>query len=113
MDIPAFHPEWLVTFWLTTPGINKLDPHLTSLFLVGILIVIIVVKMKKRKAALVPLDSDEEHFQRLVKEKGIIEGKLTELEQDRGGLSDEQYAKKRIELEEHLNKTTEALKYFI
>lgn len=113
MNIPAFHPELLVTFWLTTPGINKLDPHLVSFLLLGIIVVIFVVKLRKRKAAVVQVDPDEQRFQRLIKEKGIIERKLVNLEQDSGGLTVEQYKKKKNELEKHLQNTTKELQHYI
>jgi len=34
MDTPPFHPEWLVRFWLETPGLNRLEPHLTLMIVV-------------------------------------------------------------------------------
>lgn len=112
MHVPAFHPEWLVKFWLTTPGINKLEPHLTSFLVVSVLIVFLVFKFRKRKAALVQPDSEEQRFQRLIKEKSLIERKLQELEQESGTLTNEQYEKKKRELEKHLNMTAQELQQF-
>lgn len=103
MDIPSFHPEWLVTLWLTTPGLNKLDPHLT--LILAFVIIISFYFLKKRRAGLKQLDQEEEVFQRLLREKNMIEKRLENLEQENSQrlIPKEQYETKKKELEKNLN----------
>lgn len=111
MDVPAFHPEWLVTFWLTTPGINKIDPHL---ILAAILVTLgwYVFKIKALKTNLV--DSEEEQFKHLFTRKNVIEKELTELERQcqEQRISKEHYQNKKSELEKYLASTEQELQQF-
>lgn len=100
MDIPAFHPEWLVTFWLSTPGLNKIDPHIV-LILASVTVIMVVI-MKRRKQAVIKPQVDEEQFQNLLQNKFIIENELAEIyrtgEQDEGR---KQELEKRLALTKH------------
>lgn len=100
MDIPAFHPEWLITFWLSTPGLNKIDPHLV--LILAIVAVILVIMAKRRKRAAIEPKLDEEQFQNLIKNKNQIEKELVEITQN--GIQDEvrkQELEKRLALTKH------------
>lgn len=105
MDIPAFHPEWLITFWLSTPGLNKMDPHLV-LFLAVVAIILIFFVKRKKQTAIKP-QLDEERFQNLLKSKNNIEKELEEIV--RSGVQDE--ARKQ-ELEKRLALTKYELQQF-
>lgn len=112
MDVPAFHPEWLVTFWLTTPVLNRIEPHLFSLLLIIALFVAYYVRRKKKPIAKV--DSEEEQFQLLLTRRKLLEQELKELgqEDEVNHPHDEQFIKKKQELEKHLSLTNEKLQQF-
>lgn len=105
MDIPAFHPEWLVTFWLNTPGLNKIDPHLVLILV--IVAVVVAFFMNRRKQTEIKPKVDEEKFQNLLKNKKIIEEELAEI--NRIGVQDEVRKK---ELEKRLALTKHELQQF-
>lgn len=112
MDIPAFHPEWLVTFWLTTPGLNVFNPHLLLILFMIVLIGIYYFK-RKRKGIPQP-DSEEMQFKHLLAKKTVIENELGELkrEYEAGKLEGDQYMGKEKELQKHLDLTKRELKQF-
>lgn len=112
MDIPAFHPEWLVNFWLTTPGLNRIEPHLFTILLVIALFVAYYVRRKKRP--IVKVDTEEEQFQLLLTRRKLLEQELRELGQECEikDTQDEQLMKKKQELEKHLSLTNEKLQQF-
>lgn len=111
MDIPAFHPEWIVTFWLSTPGLNKVDPHL--LLLTVITLLVSVYFYKRRRNGIPQPDAEEEKFQHLLTTKQVLEKELLELEGlSEQGISNEQYLKKKQELEKHLDLTKQRLQQF-
>lgn len=110
--MPPYHPEWLVTFWLTTPGLNKLDPHVTLLLIFIVIISFIIIKRRKDKIHIV--DGQEEKFQHLLNRKKVIEIEMkdlnTQLQNNR--ISYEQFSKKKNELERHLQHTLNELKQY-
>lgn len=113
MDFPPFHPDWLVNFWLTTTGINKLNPHLV---LITLLVTIAGVYFYKRKQSMgKKQDTEEVHFQYLIKKKTMLEDKLTEIttECKHGNISKEVFLKKKTELEKHLELTRTELQQYI
>ncbi|MDQ0154106.1 hypothetical protein [Robertmurraya andreesenii] len=113
MDIPAFHPEWLVTFWLTTPGLNKLNPHL--LLVIIVIFVIGYYFIKRRKKPIEKSDSNEEQFQLLLTKKNMLEKELNELRSkyEQEELENAGLANKKKELEKHLEQTMRQLQQFI
>lgn len=113
MDFPPFHPEWLVNFWLRTPVLNQLDPHLVLIVISGIVAVFYFNKRKLNKPG--EPDLREERFQRLLKRQKTIEGKLKELEEEmeRESLSNDPLQNKKKELEELLGQTRKELQQFI
>lgn len=112
MDIPAFHPEWIVTFWLTTPGLNKVDPHLLLVLLLASLIAVFYVKRRNRIN--VKLDTDEERFQHLLLKKNMLEKELLELKKNHEEEKNprEQLLQKKKELEKHLDLTKKELQQY-
>lgn len=112
MDIPAFHPEWLVTFWLTTPGLNQLNPHILLILLMIILIGIYY--FKKKRAEVPQPDSEERQFKQLLTKKAVIENELGELKSicEAGKLENDQYLEKEKELQKLLELTKQELKEF-
>jgi uncharacterized membrane protein (DUF106 family) len=105
MQIPPFHPEWLVTFWFSTPVLKWLNPHWFLLLLAGVVAALIAIRRKKQAAAPIK-DADEEKFQHLVLKKQIIEKKISELEtqKQKGKLTEESYEQKLREYRKHLDK---------
>lgn len=113
MGIPAFHPEWIVTFWLTTPVLNRIDPHLVSGLLVAALFVAYYVRRKRKPV--VKVDTQEEQFQLLMARRKLLEKELDELNQESklNGTEIEQYIKKKEELEKHLILTNKKIEQYI
>ncbi|WP_077211323.1 hypothetical protein [Bacillus dakarensis] len=111
MNVPAFHPEWIVTFWLTTPGINKIDPHLV---LAVVLAAIGVYVFKIRAVKTNKMEKDEEQFKYLLSKKNVIEKELKELERQclEHCITDEQFKNKKRELEKYLVVTEQELQQF-
>lgn len=107
---PPFHPEAVVTFWLTTPGLNVLDPHLT-LTVIACLAIFIFFKKKKKRA---PIDSEEQMFQALLQKRKILESQLVDLENDRvnGKISVNHYEKNVNEYKKQLEKVKKELIQF-
>lgn len=112
MNIPAFHPDWLVTFWLTTPVLNRLNPHITLIIVVSVLFVVFFSRKKYRVKA-VP-DPEEERFKLLIYRKQMIEKELTKLASESVNATspDEQVAQKKTELERMLDRTTKELQQY-
>lgn len=106
MDIPAFHPSWLVTFWLTTPGLNKVDPHLFLGILAALVIVFYFYKRKKNQGF--QIDKDEEQFQHLLSKKKLIEQELLKLDREED-VSSQKVIEKKRELEKQLDVTKQRL----
>lgn len=102
-EMPAFHPDWLISFWLGTPILNKLDPHVILIFLVAF-ILIGLFSRRKRMQKQEP-DIDEKQFQLLLKKKAVIEEQMTRLEiqKKQGEITEEQYAKTIAEYKQHLD----------
>ncbi|PLR98212.1 hypothetical protein [Bacillus sp. T33-2] len=111
-EIPAFHPEWLVTFWLTTPGLNLLNPHYLLIF-IAIFTLGMYFFRKQRVAVQVP-DEDEKRFKHLLMKKTVIEKQVDELEESRkqGSLTEEKYEQKAKELEKHLDQVKKELLHY-
>ncbi|WP_174734940.1 hypothetical protein [Mesobacillus harenae] len=100
---PPFHPDWLITFWFKTPGLNRLDPH----WMLGILAVfgtVILYSLWKRKQKSEP-EADEQAFKRLLLKKNVIEEQLLNLEEQRkqGEITEVLYRKRIGEFQEHLD----------
>lgn len=111
-SLPAYHPEWLIRFWFGTPGLNRLDPHLTLAFL-GITLILFLYVMKKRTADIQP-DAEEERFRHLLAKRKIIEEQMAELSavREQEQISDEQYTGKMAEFQKHLERTRQELRQF-
>lgn len=112
MDLPVFHPEWLVTFWLTTPGLNRLNPHIVLLLAAVCFIGIYLYRKKRILSA--EADREEDRFQQLVKKRNLLERDLRELERarDHKEIANNRYLKKREELEMRLEMTKHELRQF-
>jgi hypothetical protein len=111
-SLPAFHPEWLIRFWFTTPGLNRLDPHITLALLAAVLILFLYVKRKQ--TAYIQPDADEERFKHLLAKQRIIEKQMDELSASREQkqISDELYEGKMAEFRKHLERTRQELRQF-
>lgn len=111
MAAPPFHPEWLVTFWLTTPGLNKVDPHLV-LALLAVLIALFVWKKRKNTTGI--HDREEERFQHLLTKKKILQKELMDLERkfEQDFVSKDEFQQKKKELSRLLEETEQDLQQF-
>jgi hypothetical protein len=111
-SLPAFHPEWLIRFWFGTPGLNRLDPHLTLALLA--IVSILFLYVKRKVSAHTQPDADEERFKHLLAKQRIIEGQMAELSasRDQKLISDELYEGKMAEFQKHLDRTRQELRQF-
>ncbi|WP_079510140.1 hypothetical protein [Mesobacillus jeotgali] len=74
---PAYHPEWLVNFWLAAPGLNLLNPHFVLIFFGAVVTLNWFYQRKNRSA---PEDTEEEQlFRHLLLRKKVIEEELAGL----------------------------------
>ncbi|MEH7886095.1 hypothetical protein V7654_17480 [Bacillus sp. JJ1609] len=71
----AYHPEWLVTFWLSTPLLNALNPHYLLMILAAAIFIRLFMKKKN-----VTLDIEDQHFRHLLAKKNVIEEQLAGIE---------------------------------
>ncbi|MGJ7920365.1 hypothetical protein [Neobacillus sp. LXY-4] len=112
-QFPPFHPEWLVTFWFSTPVLRLINPHWFLIILAVSAMVVFFIKRQK-SVEHPQIDSDEEKFQHLLTKKQIIEKKIAELEMQKqqGELSEEKYELKRSEYKKHLDKVILDLHYY-
>lgn len=112
MSTPPFHPEWLITFWLTTPGIRSLDPHVTTVIILAIIILVGIYYLRKNKAP--KQDEQEVYFQHLLQKKHVIDNQIKELKTqlDDGEISQEDYDKKLVDYETYLKKVKQDLLEF-
>ncbi|KKK38425.1 hypothetical protein WQ57_09580 [Mesobacillus campisalis] len=111
-SLPAFHPEWLIRFWFGTPGLNRLDPHLTlALLAFGL---VLFFHVKRRRTAEIPPNPDEERFKHLFAKQRVIERQLDELRDshEQKQIGDELYKAKRNEFQKHLERTRQELRQF-
>ncbi|QED49030.1 hypothetical protein [Cytobacillus dafuensis] len=109
-EIPPFHPEWLVSFWLGTPILNTINPH----FVLIVLIAVLIFKLIKRRKNTHEHDYEEMQFQLLLKKKAVIEEQMTELERNKklGEVTDLQYSKIIEEYKQHLDTVKKELLRF-
>lgn len=112
MDTPAFHPQWLVDFWLTTPVINKIEPHLASLIVLIIIGVVLFRRYYKGRSS--EGDTQEAQFQYLLRRKQVIEKEINSLatQLENKSITEEDYEGKLKELEQFLDKVNDDLQAF-
>lgn len=111
-DMPPFHPDWLVSFWLGTPVLNKLNPHI--ILLVLLVVVVVAIMQKRKQIGQQAPDNDEKQFQLLLRKKSVIEEQMTRLEmlKKQGEVTDEQYSKNIEEYKQHLDSVKKELLRF-
>lgn len=68
---PAYHPEWLVTFWLSTPVLNALNPHYLLFILAAGIFIRFFIKKKNETS-----DIEDQHFRHLLAKKNVLEEQL-------------------------------------
>ncbi|CAM3767346.1 hypothetical protein [Mesobacillus zeae] len=114
MDVPAMHPEWLVTFWMETPGLNQLNAHYT-LALLGLFAGVLYFGKRKRQDGILVSDPDEVQFKHLIRKRTLIEDQMAELDKKlaEGSLPTEKYDDESRELSKHLAKVQQDLRQFI
>ncbi|MBT2680773.1 hypothetical protein J7E38_17315 [Bacillus sp. ISL-35] len=110
---PAYHPEWLVNFWLTTPGLNLLNPHFVLTFL-GVVIALLWFLKRKRTGALEVVDDNEKLFRHLLQRKRVIEEELARLD---GRLSsteiiEEIFIERKLDYQGQLDQVNKELKQY-
>lgn len=106
---PAYHPEWLVTFWLSTPVLNALNPHYLLMILAAAIFMLLFMKKKK-----VTLDVEDQHFKHLLAKKNVIEEQLAEIEKKlmADEKTNENYAQTVKAYHTHLEQVKEELKQY-
>ena len=110
---PAYHPEWLVKFWLTTPGLNMVNPHYLLIVLAAVIGV--VWFLRKRKAPSEEVISEEDQlFRHLLHRKKVIESELAGLEArlSAAEITEENFHKMKFEYQSHLAQVDKELKQY-
>ncbi|WP_226085539.1 MULTISPECIES: gas vesicle protein GvpG [Mesobacillus] len=110
---PAYHPEWLVKFWLTTPGFNMVNPHYLLIVIAAVIGVVWFVQ--KRKAPSEKIISEEDqlfihHLHRkkvIERELAVLEARLAEAE-----ITEENFNKMKNEYQSHLAQVNKELKQY-
>ena len=110
--LPAYHPEWIIRLWFSTPGLQQLNPHYTLFILT--LLTIMVVYLKKKRVKVAKPDEEEEAFKHLLMKKKVIEDQIEELTRSYEGnrISSQQYTQKRNEFQRLLDRTVHDLQQF-
>ncbi|MBT2692979.1 hypothetical protein [Bacillus sp. ISL-55] len=110
---PAYHPEWLVKFWLSTPGLNMVNPHYLLIFLTAVLIVVWFLR-KRRKPAEDSISEEDQLFRHLLHRKKVIEGELVGLEArlSAAEITEENFNKMKLDYQSHLAEVEKELKQY-
>lgn len=109
---PAYHPEWLVNFWLTSPGLNLLNPHYVLMFLV-VVIALLWFFQRKRTAVHEVIDDNEKLFRHLLLRKKVIEEELAGLEGRLGSAGmTEEINKKMLDYQGRLDQVNKELEQY-
>lgn len=110
---PAYHPEWLVNFWLTTPGFNLVNPHYLLIVLGAVIAA--VWSWRKRKDPAEDLNGEEDQlFRHLLLRKKVIEGELAGLEArlSAAEVTEEDFTKMKMDYQSHLDEVNRELKQY-
>lgn len=110
---PAYHPEWLVNSWLTTPGLNLLNPHYVLMFLV-VVSALLWFFQRKRTAVNEVIDDNEKLFRHLLLRKKVIEEELAGLEGRLGSAEmTEEINKRMLDYQGRLDQVNKELEQYI
>ncbi|ESU30954.1 hypothetical protein G3A_19235 [Bacillus sp. 17376] len=110
---PAYHPEWLVDFWLSTPGLNMVNPHYLLIFLAAVIAVAWFLG-KRRKPAEDIIGEEDQLFKHLLLRKKMIEGELAGLEArlSAAEITEEHFEKLKLDYQSHLAEVNQKLKQY-
>ena len=110
---PAYHPEWLVNFWLATPGLNMVNPHYL-LIVLGAAIAIVWYSRRRRKLAEDINGEEDQLFRHLLHRRKVIEGELAGLETrlSAAEITEENFHKLKFEYQSHLAQVNKELKQY-
>ena len=109
---PAFHPEWLGTFWLSTPVLDVLNPHYLLIISAGIMIWYLI--RKKRGSNEDISGKEDQLFKHLFIRKNVIEEQLAGLEAKlkAAEINKEDYAKLFNDYQNHLEQVKKELQQY-
>lgn len=110
---PAYHPEWLVNFWLSTPGLNMVNPHYLLIVLAAVIIVVWFLR-KRRKPAEDIISEEDQLFKHLLLRKKVIEGELAGLEArlSEAEITEENFKKLKLDYQSHLAEVNKELEQY-
>ena len=110
---PAYHPEWLVTFWLTTAGLNWLNPHYLLIILTAGMIVRHYMKKKNAPEVEIP-DTEDQRFKHLLLRKNVIEEQMGGLDKKlkAAEINEEDFSKKMKDYHTHLEQVKKELQQY-
>ncbi|WP_226677607.1 hypothetical protein [Mesobacillus jeotgali] len=110
---PAYHPEWLVNFWLSTPGLNMVNPHYL-LIVLATAIAIVWYLRRRRKPAEDIIGEEDQLFKHLLLRKKVIEGELAGLEArlSAAEITEENFEKLKLDYQNHLAKVNKELEQY-
>jgi len=111
---PAYHPEWLVTFWLTTPVLNALNPHYLLIIIAAVIGSSYFIRKKRSSNEEEFPEKEEQMFKHLLLRKNVIEEQLDGLEAKlkAAEINDEDYEKLFNDYQRHLNEVKKELQQY-
>ncbi len=110
---PAYHPEWLVNFWLTTPGLNMVNPHYLLIVLAAAITAVWFWR-KRRKPAEDIIGEENQLFKHLLVRKKVIEAELAGLEArlSAAEITEEHFNKMKLDYQSHLAEVNKELEQY-
>ncbi|MBS8265299.1 hypothetical protein DYI25_12665 [Mesobacillus boroniphilus] len=110
---PAYHPEWLVKFWLTTPGLNMVNPHYLLIALAAVIALVWFLR-KRRMPAEDMIGEEDQLFKHLLLRKKVIEGELAGLEArlSAAEITEENYKLLKLDYQSHLAEVSKELEQY-
>jgi hypothetical protein len=110
---PAYHPEWLVTFWLSIPVLNALNPHYLLIIIAAVIGSSYFLRKKRSSNEELP-EKEEQMFKHLLLRKNVIEEQLVGLEAKlkAAEINAEDYEKLFKDYQRHLNLVKKELQQY-
>lgn len=110
---PAYHPEWLVTFWLTTPVLNALNPHYLLIITAAVIGSSYFIRKKRSSNEELP-GKEEQMFKHLLLRKNVIEEQIDGLEAKlkAAEINTEDYEKLFSDYQRHLTQVKKELQQY-
>jgi hypothetical protein len=110
---PAYHPDWLVSFWLSTPGLNWLNPHYLLIILAAVFVLRYFIKRGTENQS-EPPDTEDVRFKHFLLRKKVIEEQMAGLEVKRKAaeITEEDFLRKLKDYQNQLEQVKNELQQY-